>query len=154
MQIQCEDSGLAQRIQQLKDEQAALRDHKKSISKELRNASRRTTRLRAKARQLTDEDLVHVLMMRKERRDARSTNGCPSAHNVELTTLSDAASAADDKKGDEHNPNGVEEGGQSSTAAEAADVDCADVDQPEGHAISTHVCYSLSDRSKSTQSPH
>ena len=38
----------------------------------MKNAEQRRSRLKKKARQLTDEDLVHVLMWRKEIRDKKN----------------------------------------------------------------------------------
>ena len=38
----------------------------KALAKDLRNAERKKRRLRDRARQLTDDDLVSVLMMRKD----------------------------------------------------------------------------------------
>ena len=48
----------------LKEEQAKLRAQKKKVTKDLRNAEKKT-RLQKKARQLSDKDLVTVLQMRK-----------------------------------------------------------------------------------------
>jgi len=59
-------SPLNKHIQQLKEEQAALLASRKRLQKDLRNAERKKRRLRDRARQLTDDDLVSVLMMRKD----------------------------------------------------------------------------------------
>ena len=56
---------LTVRIARLKDEQAAMRASKKTLAKDLRNATRRASRLKKRARQLTDNDLVEVLKMRE-----------------------------------------------------------------------------------------
>lgn len=56
---------LTARIARLKDEQAAMRASKKTLAKDLRNATRRASRLKKRARQLTDCDLVEVLKMRE-----------------------------------------------------------------------------------------
>lgn len=68
------DTKLAEKVQQLQAEQKSLATRKKEITQELRNAERRSKRLRLKARLLTDDDLVSVLMMRKETREARAGN--------------------------------------------------------------------------------
>ena len=60
---------LAKAILELQTKQAELRAEKKRIAKDLRNALRKKRRLKANARQLTDEDLVAVLMMRRDARD-------------------------------------------------------------------------------------
>ncbi len=68
----CGDDVLA-RICALKAEQSALRAQKKSITKDLRNAERRRKRLKKKAKQLSDTDLVAVLRMRQQMSTARSS---------------------------------------------------------------------------------
>ena len=52
-------------IARLKAEQALLRAERKRVVKELKNAEKRRTRLRKRARQLSDADLVAVLQMRE-----------------------------------------------------------------------------------------
>ena len=42
-----------------------MRADRKRVAKELRNASKRKTRLRKRARQLSNDDLVAVLVMRQ-----------------------------------------------------------------------------------------
>ena len=49
---------LSNSIQALKNQQKELRDQKMRLTKDLRNQERRRKRLRTRARQLTDEDLV------------------------------------------------------------------------------------------------
>ncbi len=56
---------LLARIRQLKDDQAVLRNQRKRIAKDLKNAERRRKRLKKKAKQLSDDDLVAVLRMRQ-----------------------------------------------------------------------------------------
>ena len=53
-------SPLNKHILQLKDQQAALLASRKRLQKDLRNAERKKRRLRDRARQLTDDDLVSV----------------------------------------------------------------------------------------------
>jgi chromosome segregation ATPase len=57
---------LTQAIKALKDEQLRIRADKQRVAKELKNAQRRKNRLRKRARQLTDQDLVEVLRMRAD----------------------------------------------------------------------------------------
>ena len=62
-------SGLASlttAIDDLKSEQTRLKEEKKRLAKELKNTQRRKRRLKCKARQLTNEDLLAVLLMREE----------------------------------------------------------------------------------------
>ena len=67
------DDALTAAIGKMKKKQAELRNQKKQLAKDLRNAERRKKRLRTRARQLTDEDLVQVLMLRKQQRADRSS---------------------------------------------------------------------------------
>ena len=56
---------LAESIIRLKVEQQQGRESRKRLSRELHNAQRRASRLKKRARQLTDGDLVEVLKMRE-----------------------------------------------------------------------------------------
>ena len=56
---------LLKSIDRLKDEQAKLRAEKKKVAKDLRNAEKKRSRLKKRARQLSDADLVTVLQIRK-----------------------------------------------------------------------------------------
>ena len=56
-----------------------MRAERKRISKELKNAEKRRTRLRKRARQLSDANLVAVLQMRETDSSARSSEGPASA---------------------------------------------------------------------------
>jgi transcription initiation factor IIF auxiliary subunit len=53
-------------IADLKDQQKAIRDQRKANAKSLKNAQRRKTRLKRKARELSNDDLLQVLTMREE----------------------------------------------------------------------------------------
>ena len=53
-------------IKALKEQQKALRDERKQVSKQLRNEEKRRMRLRKRARQFSDGDLVAVLKMRTD----------------------------------------------------------------------------------------
>ena len=55
-------------IERLKLEQHRLKTSKKQIVQELRSAERKRKRLRERARQLTDEGLLSVMLMRKEKK--------------------------------------------------------------------------------------
>ena len=66
------EDALSASIAKLKKKHADLRKQKKELATDLRNAERRKKRLRTRARQLTDEDLVQVLMLRKQQRADRS----------------------------------------------------------------------------------
>lgn len=72
MEVCAPDETLQNKIEALRAEQQAIKLKKRETAKALRNVERKKTRLRQKARQLTDDDLVAVLMMRKDYRDARA----------------------------------------------------------------------------------
>ena len=77
------DGTILPEIQRLKQEQKALQEQKKAIQKDLRNAERRRSRLKKRARQLSDEDLVAVFQLRQQekivRTDAQSESAAASA---------------------------------------------------------------------------
>ena len=75
---------LAVSISALQEEQDKLRADRKRAQKELRNAQRRTRRLKGKARQLTNTDLLEVLLMRQ------ADKGEPSSQEVPATDEDDA----------------------------------------------------------------
>ena len=60
----CKQPNLLEQIAALKAEQKEMRSKKKKLSQTLRNAERRRTRLRKKAKLLSDNDLLDVLRMR------------------------------------------------------------------------------------------
>lgn len=57
---------LMESIRLLKEQQLRLKTEKQLVQKELKNACKRRNRLKKRARQLTDADLVEVLLMRKD----------------------------------------------------------------------------------------
>ena len=61
---------LQQKIAKLKEEQETLRRARKDVRKQMKNTKRQQTRLRHRARLMSDEDLVSVLLMRKSRKSA------------------------------------------------------------------------------------
>jgi len=60
-----EPEDLVAKVEALKAEQARLKQKRRENAKELRNAERRKKRLKKRARQLSDQDLVAVLKMRR-----------------------------------------------------------------------------------------
>ena len=65
-------SSLLDQIQKLRGEQQALKDEKKKLAKEMRNAQKKKM-LQSRASQLSDVDLVEVLRMRKARKGAEGS---------------------------------------------------------------------------------
>ena len=81
-------------IGDLKGEQQRLKNDRKRLAKELKNAQRRKRRLKGKARQLSNEDLLAVLLMREEGAAAASSNAGSSTDGPGT-----AASADDGRPG-------------------------------------------------------
>ena len=65
---------LSEGITTVKNEQAKLRAERKRVAAELKNAQRRKRRLRTKARQLSNEDILAVLLMRQEQGPMRAAD--------------------------------------------------------------------------------
>ena len=86
--------GLSTSIQALKAKQAEIRKQKQEVAKNLRNAERRKKRLRVRARQLTDEDLVQVLMLRKQQRSDRDSVDAASTTSGASTTAEGGCSGS------------------------------------------------------------
>ena len=66
-----DEGTLSERVKALKAEQAKARAERAALAKEIRNTERRKRRLRKRPKQLTDEDLLQVLMMRKSQRESQ-----------------------------------------------------------------------------------
>ena len=66
-------SPLLKKIQDLVETQKALKEQKKKVAIEMKNATKRKRRLQGRASQLSDNDLVEVLRMRKERKESAQT---------------------------------------------------------------------------------
>jgi len=67
-------------IATLRANQQRVRDERKRLAKELKNAQRRKKRLKTKARQLSNDDLLTVLLMREEASAENAENtGRPSS---------------------------------------------------------------------------
>ena len=60
------EPSLLEHIAELQQRQRQAKEERKKLAKDLRNAQRRRRRLRAKARQLSNNDLLTVLTMRGE----------------------------------------------------------------------------------------
>ena len=61
---------MLQKIKDLQDTQKALKQQTRKCALEMKNAMKRKKRLQGKACQLSDSDLVEVLRMRKEKKEA------------------------------------------------------------------------------------
>ena len=63
-EVTAKGRSIVEEINALKAEQKAAREQKKKISKDLRNAEKRRQRLKKRAKQLSDADLVAVMSLR------------------------------------------------------------------------------------------
>ena len=82
---------LGAQIDALRKEQQDMKEKKKRLQKDLRNAERKKRRLSERARRLSDKDLVAVLMMRKNQREGRG--GQQVEDETGAFRLADAAAA-------------------------------------------------------------
>ena len=86
-------------INALKAEQKAARDAKKKITKDLRNAEKRRQRLKKRAKQLSDTDLLAVMSLRAHEKtllasgDAVGSSGQPDAEDSEAGSVTSASTA-------------------------------------------------------------
>jgi len=108
-------------LKRLKEEQQNLRAARKKLSKEVKNAKRRTQRLKKRARTLTDDDLVAVLMMRKQVKDA-GTSAVPTVE--EASRIDD-----DEKDSGEKTAGAIQANGGGSSSPSAAEARSDDDEQ-------------------------
>ena len=88
---------LATKIADMRVEQGRLRDVRKRQAAELKNLQRRKRRLKSKARQLSNEDLLAVLLMRQPGFSPASASEGAAASG---STSSSAAHAPPDASSD------------------------------------------------------
>ena len=81
------------KLQALKAEQEAMRVKRQQLRKAMKNAKRQVSRLKKRARLLTDEDLVAVLLMRRTRVEDGST-AASSSSSTGTSTCGEAVEAA------------------------------------------------------------
>ena len=67
-------SPLLLKIKELAETQKALKEQRKKCAAEIKNAMKRKKRLQTKANQLSDNDLVEVLRMRKAKKETIQTS--------------------------------------------------------------------------------
>ena len=81
-------SALLEQIEALRATQRELKAHKKRVAVEMKNAMKRKKRLKGKASQLTDDDLVEVLRMRQ------ASSAAPAADESEAPMATGSSSSA------------------------------------------------------------
>lgn len=69
-------------IERLKAEQKRIRAEREKIRKDLKNAEKRRSRLKRKAKQLSDGDLLQVMQMRTAEKAARTPTDPPAAEGA------------------------------------------------------------------------
>ena len=84
---------LERRIKEMKDQQNKLRDDKKRVAKELKVMEKKRSRLKKRARQLSDGDLCEVLAMRKSAKLAVSGSD-PATSPVQSRSPSQSSGGA------------------------------------------------------------
>ena len=106
-------SGVSQQIDNLLEEQRAIRAQRAQITKDLKNAQRRRARLKHKARLLSASDLASVLVLRQEEEvtkdkaakrrrssqpDTRADEDLHARRNEEEAPEGDASDVGDDQE--------------------------------------------------------
>ena len=85
---------LSTAIADMKREQHRMREERKRHAKELKNAQRRKRRLKTKARQLTNEDLLAVLLLRQEQTAGADTEADDAPSGSASASAAPAAAPA------------------------------------------------------------
>jgi len=85
---------LVAKIAALKREQEEVKRRKLELRKQMKNATRSQARLRKRARLMTDEDLVAVLLMRKTAKEAAAAKGTNVARAAKATAGASGAASA------------------------------------------------------------
>ena len=81
---------IAAGLEALSKQQMKLRKERKDLARQVKNAKKKVQRLKLRARQLTDDDLVAVLMMRKAAASAKAEPGA----GLETASSSSSASSS------------------------------------------------------------
>ena len=84
---------IAAGLEALCRQQILLRKERKDLTRQVKNAKKKVARLKLRGRQLSDDDLVAVLMMRK---GAASAKAEPSAGSEASTAASSSSSSSGD----------------------------------------------------------
>ena len=106
---------MSKEIEALLEAQKKMRADRVQLAKELKNAQRRRTRLKHKARLLSASDLASVLVMRQEEEDhriavaAKRLRNQQSAAMAGLMTDVGAGPTISEGRADEHEINGGDE---------------------------------------------
>ena len=94
---------LTDKITSLRNQQLQQRKDRQAVAKSLRNAEKRKRRLQKRAKQLTDEDLMQVMMLRQGKaKRARDADGKPLSDDEsdKLPSLGEDAARAEQGSAD------------------------------------------------------
>ena len=80
------EQSLMQTITELKAKQKAQKNERQAIQKQFKNAQQRKRRLKARARQLSNEDLMAVMLMREEQASASASTSASSGASSALSS--------------------------------------------------------------------
>lgn len=96
---------IAAGLEELCRQQAKLRKDRKDLARQVKNAKKKVQRLKCRARALSDDDLVAVLMMRKAAASAKAEPG--AGCETEASAGSSSSSSGSSMVLTENPPNGV-----------------------------------------------
>ena len=91
-------------IQALKDAQKRARDAKKEITKDLRNAEKKRQRLKKRAKQLSDQDLLAVMTLRSAEQALRRTDAVRDGSSTQLPARSESGTVTPTSTTDARDP--------------------------------------------------
>ena len=73
---------MSKAVDVLRDERLELQKKKQELSKKLRNAERKKKRLKSKAKELSNNDILDVIVMRANQKNPRKTKeNCDQSHD-------------------------------------------------------------------------
>ena len=91
--VPVETQGWAEKIAGLKKATSELREERQRVAKELKAAQRKNKRLKERARTLSEEDMMQILVMKRAKKEA-ATEVDPASSSAEISTSASSASAA------------------------------------------------------------
>jgi hypothetical protein len=85
---------MATRIQQLRKGQNKLREDRQKIARELKKAFRKSKHLKERARQLSEDDMVQILVMKRAKQAANAAQRTALSNDLSSASGSGSVSAA------------------------------------------------------------
>lgn len=79
MTVDLSQTGWEGRIQELKLASNALRQHRQKVAKDLKSAQRKNKRLKERARCLSEEDMIQILVMKRGKSAATASSSASDA---------------------------------------------------------------------------